>query len=123
MASINERIDKFLIGEYTVMESSKEKLDEMELAASETGIKAGEYANLATGLRRIQFRFEKANTPQKYVDAFETVNRLVEKFPLKSKAIWQAVAQAYSIRFGSVSGTAEGTASANGGYSSGPAAE
>lgn len=99
--TLNERIDKFLIGDDTPIIKKEQELDEAELSASETGIKAGEYSNLSTGLRRIQFRLERANTPQKYVDAFETINRLIEKFPLKSKVIWQTVAQAYTIRFGS----------------------
>ena len=124
--TIDERIDRFLIGD---IECSKEEivteeneLDEAEMAASETGIKAGEYNNISTGLRRIQFRFERANTPQKYVDAFETVNRLVEKFPLKSKIIWQTVSQAYTIRFGST-GSVSSSGITTGGFSSGPQQE
>lgn len=78
-------------------------LNEMMIEPSETGIKPGEYNNLSTGLRRIQFRLEKANTPQKYVDAFEVIQQLITRFPLKSKIIWQTVASIYNIRFGSSS--------------------
>lgn len=95
---IDERIDKFLIGDISTKEP--DKVDELSLTPNEAGIKPGEYNNLSTGLRRIQFRLEKANTPQKYVDAFSVINQLLEKFPLKAKVIWQTVANSYSIRFG-----------------------
>jgi len=85
-------------------DEKKKKLDETMLEPNETGIKPGEYNNLSTGLRRIQFRLEKANTPQKYVDAFEVIQQLVTRFPLKSKIIWQTVASVYQIRFGAVGG-------------------
>ena len=73
------------------------------MTANDNQIKDNEYSNITTGLKRIQFRLERANTPQKFVDAFETVNRLIEKFPLKSKVIWQAVSTAYTARYGSTS--------------------
>ncbi len=94
--TVADKIDKFLLGE--------DKIDELTLSPSETGIKAGEYNNISTGLKRVMFRLEKANTPQKYVDAFEVIQQLVAKFPLKSKVIWQTVANAYEIRFGSIGG-------------------
>jgi hypothetical protein len=97
--NITDKIDEFLIGEEEEVE--KESLDEMMLEPSDTGIKSGEYANLSTGLRRIEFRLQKANTPQKYVDAFEVIQQLITRFPLKSKVIWQTVASLYQIRFGS----------------------
>lgn len=97
--NITDKIDQFLIGEKEEVE--KETLDEMMLEPSDTGIKSGEYANLSTGLRRIEFRLQKANTPQKYVDAFEVIQQLITRFPLKSKIIWQTVASLYQIRFGS----------------------
>ena len=102
-----DRIDSMLVGEELkpLIEKEDEKgekdeIDESILEPNEVGIKPGEYNNLSTGLRRIQFRLEKANTPQKYVDAFEVVRQLINKFPLKSKVIWQTVADSYSIRFG-----------------------
>lgn len=92
--TLEERLDTFLVGE-------EDNLNEAALEPSDMGIKPGEYNNLSTGLKRIQFRLEKANTPQKYVDAFEVITQLINKFPLKSKVIWQTVAQIYQIRFGS----------------------
>lgn len=99
--TLEERIDKFLV------EYLEDKLDEAILEPSDSGIKPGEYNNLSTGLRRIQFRLEKANTPQKYVDAFEVVTQLINRFPLKSKIIWQTVASSYNIRFGATTGVAQ----------------
>lgn len=108
--SITEKIDKFLVGENESIR--EEKLDESILEPSEVGIKPGEYNNIATGLRRISFRLQKANTPQKYVDAFEVVQQLVARFPLKAKVVWQAVASEYNIRFGSASAPSEMTGGA-----------
>jgi len=95
--TITDRINKFLIED----EDEHIPVNESMLEPNNAQIKPGEYANLSTGLRRIQFRLERANTPQKYVDAFEVINQLIHTFPLKSKAIWQAVSSAYDIRFGS----------------------
>ena len=89
---IIKRIDEYLV---------EDRVDEVTIEPNDATIKPGEYANLSTGIRRIQFRLEKANTPQKYVDAFEIVTQLIKRFPLKSKIIWQAVSQAYEARFGS----------------------
>ncbi len=103
--SITEKIDKFLIDDntsITEVHDIDDAINEGMLDPSDTGIKPGEYNNLSTGIRRIQFRLEKANTPQKYVDAFEVIQQLVSRFPLKSKVIWQTVASMYQIRFGSV---------------------
>lgn len=115
--NITDKIDEFLIGEEEAKkgkgkppwldkkddeeDDDKEEVNEMMLEPSDTGIKSGEYANLSTGLRRIEFRLQKANTPQKYVDAFEVIQQLITRFPLKSKVIWQTVASLYQIRFGS----------------------
>lgn len=115
--NITDKIDQFLIGEEEAKkgkgkppwldkkddeeDDDKEEVNEMMLEPSDTGIKSGEYANLSTGLRRIEFRLQKANTPQKYVDAFEVIQQLITRFPLKSKVIWQTVASLYQIRFGS----------------------
>lgn len=119
--TVTEKINKFLVGEEEDKkkklppwlkkdkddeDDEKDDVSEGQLEAS-TGLKAGEYNNLSTGLRRIAFRLEKANTPQKYVDAFEVIKQLVDRFPLKSKVIWQAVASAYDIRFGAASAPAE----------------
>lgn len=105
-----DRIDSMLVGEELkpLIEKEDEKgekdeIDESILEPNEVGIKPGEYNNLSTGLRRIQFRLEKANTPQKYVDAFEVIQQLITRFPLKSKVIWQTVASVYGIRFGNAS--------------------
>lgn len=113
--SITDKIDKFLVGEEIEDKKIKiekdeieEELDEAILEPNEVGIKPGEYNNISTGLRRIQFRLEKANTPQKYVDAFEVIQQLITRFPLKSKIIWQTVANMYQIRFGSANTTTEG---------------
>lgn len=116
--TITDKIDKYLVGEEEEKkgkgkppwldkeddddedDDKKEKTDESIIEPSEVGIKPGEYNNISTGLRRIQFRLEKANTPQKYVDAFEVIQQLITRFPLKAKIIWQAVANMYQIRFG-----------------------
>jgi hypothetical protein len=92
------KIDKYLTGE---------RIDEATPMSMSNAVKENEYSNISTGIKRIQFRLDKANTPQKFVDAFEMVNRLVEKFPLKTKAIWQAVADAYTMRYGSNMSAAE----------------
>ncbi len=65
------------------------------------GIKDSEYNNFSTGLKRIQFRLAKANTAQKYVDAFSVVQQLIERFPLKSALVWKTVTDSYQIRFAS----------------------
>lgn len=84
-------------------DEDKKKVDESMVEPSEMGIKPGEYNNLSTGLRRIEFRLQKANTPQKYVDAFEVIQQLITRFPLKSKIIWGLVSSIYNIRFGASS--------------------
>lgn len=113
--TIMDKIDQYLVGEEEEKkgkgkppwldkedddEDDKENVDEAILEPNEVGIKPGEYNNISTGLRRIQFRLEKANTPQKYVDAFEVIQQLITRFPLKAKIIWQTVANMYQIRFG-----------------------
>lgn len=113
--TIMDKIDQYLVGEEEEKkgkgkppwldkedddEDDKENVDEAMLEPNEVGIKPGEYNNISTGLRRIQFRLEKANTPQKYVDAFEVIQQLITRFPLKAKIIWQTVANMYQIRFG-----------------------
>lgn len=65
-------------------------------------------SSIATGLRRIQYKLERANTPQKYVEVFEMISALVASFPLKSKIIWGAVATAYTDRWGSAVGPVDG---------------
>lgn len=124
--SITDKIDKYLVGEESEDKKKKlppwldkdkeddedddkenESVNEAFMEPNETGIKPGEYTNISNGLRRISFRFDKANTPQKYVDAFDVVQQLVQRFPLKSKIIWQAVANAYQIRFGSTGAPSE----------------
>ena len=101
--TVTERIDKYLIGD----NGSNDQINEAMLEPSEMGIKPNEYNNISTGLKRIQFRLQKANTPQKYVDAFSVIQQLVDRFPLKSKIIWQAVADAYNLRFGGTNTPAE----------------
>ena len=122
--SITDKIDKYLVGEESEDKKKKqppwldkdkddedekedESVNESYLEPNEAGIKPGEYNNISTGLRRIAFRLEKANTPQKYVDAFDVIQQLVQRFPLKTKVIWQAVANAYQIRFGSTGAPSE----------------
>jgi hypothetical protein len=83
------------------------KINESILMPNETNIKPGEYNSLSAGLKRIQYRLEKANTPQKYVDAFSVVQQLMERFPLKSKVIWQTVASMYQIRFTTINVSGE----------------
>jgi hypothetical protein len=124
--TITDKIDKYLVGEEEEKkgkgkppwldkeddddEDDKKEVDENIIEPSAVGIKPGEYNNISTGLRRIQFRLEKANTPQKYVDAFEVIQQLMTRFPLKAKVIWQTVANMYQIRFGSASApTIEGS--------------
>jgi hypothetical protein len=60
---------------------------------------SNDVSSLSTGLRRIAYKFGKANTPPKYVEAFTLVATLVSNFPLKSKIIWKAVGDAYTARF------------------------
>jgi hypothetical protein len=76
-------------------------LNEVEAGGGDDStIQPGEFGSLVTGIKRIQFRFNKATTPKKYADCFELVSKLVNKFPLKSKIIWGVVADAYTARFG-----------------------
>jgi hypothetical protein len=84
-------------------------LNEMEGDTEDSTIQPAEFSSLVTGLKRIQYRFNKATTPKKYKDCFELVSKLVEKFPLKSKIIWGTVADAYKARFGEVSVTMDTT--------------
>jgi hypothetical protein len=56
--------------------------------------------SFSTGLRRVNLLLLKANTPRKYAIAFEIANDMVQKFPLKSKLIIQAIVDAYNQRFG-----------------------
>jgi hypothetical protein len=60
---------------------------------------SNDVSSLSTGLRRIAYKFGKANTPPKYIEAFALVSALVTNFPLKSKIIWKAVGDAYTARF------------------------
>jgi hypothetical protein len=70
------------------------------------GPDSDDVTSLSTGLRRIQYKFIKANTPAKYTEVFGMVASLVANFPLKSKIIWKAVIDAYGMRFGSPTATA-----------------
>lgn len=56
--------------------------------------------SFSTGLRRVNLLFLKANTPRKYAIAFEIANDMVQKFPLKSKLVLQAIVDSYNQRFG-----------------------
>jgi hypothetical protein len=113
--NVTDKIDKFLIGEKECDKEEdgkkrkgwdeKETMNEMMLEPNESGIKPNEYNSLSTGLKRIEFRLLKANTPQKYVDAFEVIQQLINRFPLKSKIIWQSVASLYTARFGTATPT------------------
>jgi hypothetical protein len=96
--NITEKIDQYLVGD---------SVNEMMLEPNETGIKQNEYNSISTGLKRIEFRLLKANTPQKYVDAFEVIQQLINRFPLKSKIIWQAISNIYNARFGVASAPAD----------------
>ena len=113
--NVTDKIDKFLIGEKECDKEEdgkkrkgwdeKETMNELMLEPNESGIKPNEYNSLSTGLKRIEFRLLKANTPQKYVDAFEVIQQLINRFPLKSKIIWQSVASLYTARFGTATPT------------------
>ena len=56
-------------------------------------------ASLSTGLKRLGFYFKRANTPRKFQIAFTLAADLVDKFPMKAKLVWSAVADAHSTRF------------------------
>jgi len=75
-------------------------LKEQDGGGDDSNVMPAEYSSLVTGIKRIQYRFNKATTPKKYIDCFELVNKLIHKFPIKSKIIWGAVAEAYKTRFG-----------------------
>jgi len=95
IGSLNEEdLKKFKSGDKTVI---KKYLKELDMSSGD----ASSMASLTTGMRRIQYKFERANTPQKYQEAFDMLSSLVTNFPLKSKIIWKAVADAYTSRFGS----------------------
>ena len=66
-------------------------------------VMSNEYSNISSGLKKLQIRLSKANTPKKYTEAFELIQDLVNKFPLKAKIIWQIVASEYQTRFGAIS--------------------
>jgi hypothetical protein len=83
-----------------ILEKIDNYLNEQEAGSDDSTLMPGEYSSLVTGLKRIQYRFNKATTPKKYRDCFELVSKLVDKFPLKSKIIWGTVADAYKARFG-----------------------
>lgn len=57
--------------------------------------KANEYNNIMTGLKRLTYRLSKANTPQKYLAAFDLAAKLINAFPLKSKMVWKAMRDGY----------------------------
>lgn len=89
--SFNNIIEKYL-------DVSNEKLDNIDEEIMNT-----ETSSISTGLRRINYRFSRATTPKKYMEAFEMVSSLVSEFPLRGKLIWEAVASTYIKRFGNPS--------------------
>ncbi len=90
--SIDKKIDKYLSEEFTI--------DQEAIATA--------VSSLSTGMRRVQYKLQKANTPQKFIEAFNMVSALVVNFPLKSKIIWSMVADEYKSRFGSAMPVPEG---------------
>ena len=64
------------------------------------GFNDSEVSSLTTGLKRIEYRLSKANTPQRFQDIFTMISTLVNNFPLKSKIIWKTIADAYPLRYG-----------------------
>lgn len=61
-------------------------------------LKPAEYSNIMQGLKRLEYRISKANTPVKLMDAIKLAKILVEQWPLKAKIIWGTVASSYKLR-------------------------
>jgi hypothetical protein len=60
-------------------------------------LKPAEYTNISTGLKRLEYRLSKANTPIKLLDCFHLIKHLVDNWPLKSKVIWEVVSKSQII--------------------------
>ena len=89
---ITKKIDGYL----------REFVSELDQEDDVSGIKPTELSSLDTGIRRIQYRLGKANTPQKYKDAFNMIHQLAQKFPMRQKMeiIMRTIADTYDARFG-----------------------
>ena len=60
-------------------------------------LKPAEYSNIMQGLKRLEYRISKANTPVKLMDAIKLAKILVEQWPLKAKIIWGTVASSHKL--------------------------
>lgn len=102
---IGDTLKKALVKDGRKIMSVEKKIDEYlneEFAIDQDAI-ATAVSSLSTGMRRVQYKLQKANTPQKYTEAFNMVSALVANFPLKSKIIWKMVADEFHARsFGGV---------------------
>lgn len=78
----------------------KHLAEDVEVIDEAGGFADSEISSLVTGLKRIEYRLSKANTPQRFQDVFNMISTLVNNFPLKTKIIWKTVADAYPIRYG-----------------------
>ncbi len=75
----------------------RKRLDEMDLSATST-LKPAEYSSITQGLKRLDYRLQKANTPVKIMDCIKLAKFLVDKWPLKSKIVWQTVSSGWDKR-------------------------
>jgi hypothetical protein len=62
-----------------------------------TTLKPAEYSNISQGLKRLEYRLSRANTPAKLLDCFHLIKHLIDNWPLKSKVVWEVVAKAQAI--------------------------
>lgn len=92
MSRIEDKIEKYLKEDFSA-------------SASAPSLSTGGYdiskdvASLSTGLKRLAMYLQRANTPRKFAIAFEIASDLVNKFPMKSKLVWKAVADAWQGRY------------------------
>jgi hypothetical protein len=61
-------------------------------------LKPAEYSNISQGLKRLEYRISKANTPTKLLDCLKLAKHLIDNWPLKSKMVWGVVSSSFKLR-------------------------
>jgi hypothetical protein len=56
-------------------------------------------ANFGGGIKKLTMYLKNANTARRYAICFEIARDLCDKFPMKAKLIWKAMADAWENRY------------------------
>ena len=102
---IQDTLKKMIVKEEEIGMSVEKKIDAYLSENFEIDQEAigDAVSSFTTGMKRVQYKLQRANTPQKYTEAFGMASALVANFPLKSKIIWKMIADEYGTRLGAPS--------------------